>query len=226
MAKFWYSHFFYSLATVALAACSFLLEPSSLAGEPLSAAGTSPSATTMKVAVKYVALKASTDQAAKPSREAVQTLVSQMNQIWSQCQVQFVLEQYETPVADDAKVLYAPSDLSDLEEDRRIFDDGKHALIVKTGTWDRSGTLGDDGSNGWSTMPPSSPEGLVVEEPVGVNPTLVTHESGHLVGGLDHVSDETNLMDHFVSPDSRTLTANQCADARDTIERHHKAWLR
>jgi hypothetical protein len=178
------------------------------------------------IAANFVALKPDANTAASPTQAEATTLFQNISAVWSQCDIQIVVEEYSSPVASDVGLAYNPANQSQLEDDRTKFDDGKHALYVKTGTWDRSGDLGADGSNGWSTLPPSTPEGTVFEEPVDQNVLLLAHESGHLIGGLGHVTDTTNLMDHFVTTDTKLLTPDQCAQMRAAIQQYHQAWTR
>jgi hypothetical protein len=178
------------------------------------------------IAANYVALKPDANTAASPTQAEVTTLFQNISAVWSQCQIQIVVEEYSSPVASAVGLAYNPANQSQLEDDRVKFDDGRHALYVKTGTWNRSGDLGADGSNGWSTLPPSVPEGTVIEESVDLNTLLIAHESGHLIGALDHTTDPTNLMNHFVTTDTKLLNASQCAAMRATIQQYHQAWMR
>jgi hypothetical protein len=179
--------------------------------------------------VKYVVLKQQPAAAANPTSSQVVTLLDSISKIWAPCEIRFVLDEYGAVAIDDYRLQYNPANQADLDTYRAAFDDGNHALFVETGTWNRSGTLGNDGSNGFATMPssnPDIPEGIVFEQGVATNPSLLAHELGHLVGGLDHTGDTTNLMDHFVSPRSTTLTPDQCNQARRTISSYFQDWTR
>lgn len=188
--------------------------------------GPSADANTMTIGVKYVALKNATSDAPSPTKEEVVTLLQNMSNIWSQCNIRFELDDYSAPVASAENVLYYPSNQSDLEDMRTRFFDGNHALFVKSGAWNRSGDLGNDGSNGFSTVPPANPEGTVVEESVAKIPLLNAHETGHLIGGLGHTTDSTMLMNHFVSPSTTNLTESECNDTRSAMQQYHSSWIR
>lgn len=193
--------------------------------DPIPAPGPSPSDPNhMTIAVKYVALKNSASDAASPTLDQVKTLMTNLSSIWAQCNISFALETYETPVASDDGVDYNVGTFSGMEEMRSKYDDGKTALYVKTGMWNRSSDLAGDGSQGYSTMPPTSPEGIVLQQDVATHSLLVAHETGHLIGSLDHTSDSSNLMDHYVS--STNLDENQCDDARAIMKKYHAAWIR
>lgn len=185
-----------------------------------------PNPNVISIAVKYVALQPDAATAASPTQAAVQDVVKNMSAAWAQCEIEFILEEYVPAVAGDLGLDYTPANHSQLDAMRSKFDDGKHALFVKTGTWDRSGNLGYDGSNGFSTMPGSDPEGIVFESQVATSKLLLSHEAGHLVGGLDHTSSTTNLMNHFVTSATTMLSDSQCESARNTAWDYHSAWIR
>lgn len=183
-------------------------------------------ASQMKIAVKYVALKETSSAAASPTQAEVETLLENMSKLWVQCNIKFVLEAYETPVASENGLDYYPANQSQLDAMRSKYDDRKHALLVKTGLWNRSGDLGADGSNGFSTLPPDNPEGAVFEDWVATNALLISHETGHLLGGLDHTSDTTNLMNHYVTTSTTKLSQDQCEEARSAMQSAHAGWIR
>jgi len=185
-----------------------------------------PNPNRMTLAMKYVALRSSESEAAYPTQSQVESAVERINAIWAQCDIVFKLETYESPVASASGLAYMPANLSQLDTFRSEFGDGKSALFVKTGTWNRSGTLGNDGSNGFSTIPPAYPEGIVMETRVAESALLLAHEAGHLIGGLGHVGTATNLMNHYITTSTTKLTTGQCTTARNTIRNYHSDWLR
>ena len=179
------------------------------------------------IAARYVALKADASDTSVPTQEDAQTLMANMSAVWAQCNVKFILDEYLSPVAGDVNLQFNPPNQSDLDAMRLAYDDRKHALFVATGKWDRQGgDLGNDGSNGWSTVPTMSPQGTVVEAPVAKNTLLVSHEAGHLFGGLLHVTGSNELMNHFVSPQTTYLTQSECKDARAAVQKNNMAWIR
>ncbi|MBI3542976.1 MAG: matrixin family metalloprotease [Deltaproteobacteria bacterium] len=188
--------------------------------------GATPNGNTMVIGVKYVALRNSAGDAPSPTQDQVVALFQNMSQVWSQCDIQFRVEAYSSPVASADGQPYYPANQSDLEAMRGKYDDHAHALYVRSGTWNRSGDLGNDGSNGFSTIPPSNPEGTVFEQSVQTATLLLAHETGHLIGGLGHLSDSTSLMNHFVSPTNTQLSQWECDDTRAAMRQYHAAWIR
>ena len=177
--------------------------------------------------MRYVSLKQNTGDTKAPTQGDAQSLMTNMSEVWSQCNVKFVLDDYQAPVAADVNLRYNPADQSDLDTMRTAYDDGKHAVFVATGKWNRSGgDLGNDGSNGWSTIPGMSPSGTVVEAPVNTNTLLISHEAGHLFGGLMHVTGSSQLMNHFVSPQTTSLSSSECKEARAAVQKSYMAWIR
>ncbi|MEW6057856.1 MAG: hypothetical protein AB1540_14710 [Bdellovibrionota bacterium] len=185
-----------------------------------------PNPNAMTVAVKYVALQSEATSAPTPSKASVEALIQNMSNAWAQCDIRFVLEEYIAPVASAHGVDFTPANHSQLYDLRREFADSRRALFVKTGTWDRSGNLGSDGSNGFSTMPGTEPTGVVFESRVATSTLLLSHEAGHLIGGLGHTTTSTNLMNHYITSSTTRLTSSQCDYARDTLVDHFSSWLR
>src|SRR5581483_728913 len=101
------------------------------------------------------------------------------------------------------------------------------ALYVSTGPWNHSGDLGS--SNGYSTLPGAGggyAEGTVLEDWVSTNTLLVSHETGHLIGGLAHTTDPTNLMNHMVTNQTTQLTPDQCNQTLTALKSDHPEFLR
>ena len=85
--------------------------------------------------------------------------------------------------------------------------------LVTTGTWDRSGSLGETTANAWTSMPGGGPYGSVLERPVGLNSHLIAHEIGHYMN-LVHVSDSGAMMNPIIYSTSNRISATQCKTAR------------
>ncbi|MBI3554816.1 MAG: hypothetical protein HY074_00970 [Deltaproteobacteria bacterium] len=179
------------------------------------------------VAARYVSIKEDASDTNAPTEEEAKTLMANISAVWAQCNINIVLDDYQAPIASERGLLYNPPNQSDLDAMRSAYDDGKHALYVASGKWDRqNGNLGNDGSNGWSTVPPMKPSGTVLEQPVAKNTLLVSHETGHLIGGLQHVTGSDQLMNHFVGPQNTKLSQSECKEARATLQKNNMAWIR
>ena len=67
--------------------------------------------------------------------------------------------------------------------------------------------------------------GAVLEAEVADNSNIVAHELGHYLN-LDHVSDQTNLMNPVIYGYSKGLSENQCEEMRQTATTIHAQALR
>lgn len=135
------------------------------------------------------------------------------NQLWSQCGIGFQIEQFISVQPSDYGLNFNTASLAELDQVRSAFADNGELLVVTTGTWDRSGTLGQSEANAWTTMPGTGPYGTVLEEPVSTIPNMVGHELGHYLNLL-HVSDDTDLMNPIIYTSSMALTSDQCSTVR------------
>lgn len=178
-----------------------------------------------ELAVKYVAYRGAS-LAPVVTQLETEGNVDAVNAIWAPCGVRFVLEDYEAVEPATVDLNFDPRDLTELFGIRSAFGVSNQLLIVTTGKWDRSGTLGSSTANAWTTMPaPDGPFGVVMEEPVAEFSALIAHELGHYLG-LVHVSDQTDVMHAIIYSSSKTLTADQCATARSTIDVYWQPALR
>ena len=139
--------------------------------------------------------------------------VRAVNQLWGTCGVAFEIEQYAAVDPAEYGLAFETASYAELDGVRSAFAEPNELLIVTTGTWDRSGTLGRTASNAWTTMPGGAAQGTVLEEPVGVYGNLIGHELGHYLNLL-HVSDDADLMNPVVYSGSVALSAQQCATVR------------
>src|SRR5579885_889723 len=170
----------------------------------------------LDLALKYVAYK---DSSANPvvSLSEAQANVSAVNALWASCGIRFKLEDYEAVDPASLDLSFDTRNFSELTGIRTTFSVANELLLVTTGPWDRTGTLGTSPANAWTAMPaPSGPFGAVLEQPVGDFSTLIAHELGHYLG-LAHVSDQADIMHAIIYSSSRNLTADQCKLARSTI---------
>lgn len=179
----------------------------------------------LDLAVKYISYRGPNSSAVVTSSEA-QGNVAGVNKLWSPCGIQFRLEAYEAVDPPSLDLSFDPRDLSELAGIRTTFSVPNELLLVTTGPWDRTGTLGTSPASAWTAMPaPSGPFGTVIEASVGDFSTLIAHELGHYLG-LSHVTDEADVMHAIIYSSSRNLTLDQCQLARSTIAAYWQPALR
>ena len=176
------------------------------------------------LAVKYVAYADSTGTPAV-SRAQAQANLDQANRLFAPCKIQFTLEDYVAANSLSYGLAYQPSELDDMDKIREDFADDSTLLVTTTGTWDRSGTLGNTHANAWTSVPGSAPFGVIVERPVGNYSNLIAHELGHYVG-LFHRSETDNLMSPIIYQTSTQVTDQQCLQAKTAIQVNWKKMLR
>ena len=164
--------------------------------------------------VKYVVYKDAAGQLAASQDAALKNLKT-MNQIWSSCNISFQIDQFGGVNPSDFGLKYRTQNTPELDDVRNSFADDSTLLMVTTGQWDRSGTLGSTKANAWTAMPGGAPYGVVLEKPVGDFAGILAHELGHYLN-LNHVNDSSDLMDPIIYSQSTFLSDSQCAGARAT----------
>jgi hypothetical protein len=164
------------------------------------------------LAVKYVAF---VDHSGQPilSEQQAQKNIQGINQIWKQCNIGFKLDEFVPIKPAEFKLRYQIANYKELTDIRNAFADDRSLLVVHTGTWDRSGSLGTTGANAWTAMPGSGPYGAVLERPVSTNSNLIAHELGHYLN-LFHISDDLSIMNSVIYQRSTSITDSQCKTAR------------
>lgn len=155
------------------------------------------------------------------SRDAIINDVTVVDLIWSQCNLGFQIDQLELADPNQFGLNFSPANDSELDQARSAFAASDLMLVITTGTWNRSGTLGSTGANAWTNMPGSYAMGVVMEQPVGGYPNIIAHELGHYLN-LGHVSNSSNVMNPIIYSNSTGLSADQCASARAAA---HYWWI-
>jgi hypothetical protein len=209
----------------------------SLGGIKQAAADDSAPTGHIEVSVHYMAFRDETGQALT-DENTIKGALDKMSSEWSQCDVGFKLEKFE---AIDPSVLgarYSPANYTELDEMRQKGQTNHDLLIVGTGPWDRTGTLGDSGSNCYSSFPGDSAQGIICERSQAASPSMLSHESGHWMN-LMHPDDPSNdgsdgtksndisinLMNHMVAPENKQLLPQQCQRARAAVQQYRKSDL-
>jgi hypothetical protein len=170
----------------------------------------------LELALKYVSYRDSNSNPVVSALEA-EGNVSGVNALWATCDIQFRIEDYEAVDPSPLDLKFDPREFSELPGIRETFSSPNELLVVTTGPWDRTGTLGSATANAWTAMPaPTGPFGAVLEEKVGEYSALIAHELGHYLG-LSHVPDASDVMNAVIYSSSRKLTPNQCQVARATV---------
>jgi hypothetical protein len=179
------------------------------AASPSNVAGLAASGDTMNIALKFVEF---TDASGKPvlSQDEVKKAIVGINQLYSQCKIQFVLGEYVT--ADPAKygLGFEQSSQGDMDKIRAPFDVANQLVVINTGAWNH-GSMGS--ANAWTAMPGSSPSGAVLESVVATDDNITAHELGHYLG-LDHVNDQSQMMSPIIYSTSTYISPNECATMR------------
>jgi hypothetical protein len=153
--------------------------------------------------------------------EAIAT-IDRINLVWGQCNVGFQLENYSAVDPTTKDLSFNVSWKSGGDSVREAFASNSTFLVVAVGKLKQlfSSTLAVSWMPGQSDV-----YGTLVESAYAQNELTVGHELGHYQG-LSHVSDETNLLNPFLGPDTRTLTSDQCALARSTDQSFWPKMLR
>jgi hypothetical protein len=167
------------------------------------------------------------EEVSRPILEAheAEQVLAEVNRIWGGCGIQFQLERYDAVIPKDFGLHYHPAESSELDLIRRAWVNPKQLLMVATGSWDRSGSLGGSFANAWTSLPGEIPYGVVLEAPVAEYSNLIAHELGHYLGLL-HEGDSENLMHPVIHGFSRQLDPQQCAEAHHAISVFWRSMIR
>jgi hypothetical protein len=148
-----------------------------------------------------------------------------MNTIWAPCNISYMIEDFEQLDPSQYGLPFNPSNTTDMDSIRQAFQNTNQFLQVTTGTWNRSGTLGQNTANAWTAMPGGYPVGSVFEQPVAYFGNIYAHEVGHYLD-LYHVPDTTDVMNATIYYSSTILTSDQCSTAQAAIQQYWSAMLR
>jgi hypothetical protein len=163
------------------------------------------------------------DSSGTPTATTAQatTIVQTMNKLWSACNIGFEIEKYEAVDPTQSGLVYGAQSQNQLDQIRQTYAQPSNELLaVTTGPW---GTA----VNAWTNMPGDGIYGSIMEASIvdyggGI---IYAHEFGHYLG-LDHVSDQSNLMNPVIYTTSTTIDSSQCQTARDTANSYWSAMIR
>jgi len=168
------------------------------------------------LALKYVAYKDGTENPVITELQA-QENVQKINALWAQCNLSFTIEKYIPLRPGDSGLQFQTSTYSELTDIRNTLAEDTTLLVVTTGKWNRTGSLGNTGANAWTSMPGGGPYGAILESTVNNNVNLISHELGHYLN-LVHVTDSEALMNPIIYTKSTQLNESQCKRARSAAQ--------
>ena len=145
-------------------------------------------------------------------------LVKEINAVWSQCNIGFQLESYSSVDPSTKGLPENPDWRRDSSNIRSTFSSDHQFVVISVGSF-------SEATIAVTEMPGGGPYGALVEAAYATNAYTVGHELGHYQN-LDHVKDETNVMNPFIGPETNTLTTDQCATARSADQDYWKAMMR
>ncbi|MBC7692966.1 MAG: matrixin family metalloprotease [Methylotenera sp.] len=159
------------------------------------------------------------------SRSEAIANVQGLNKLWASCNIAFQMDELADVDPVNSGLTFATANNSELDKIRSAYENNSTLLVVTTGNWNRSGSLGSTGANAWTNMPGNYRSGSILEAAVGTFYPIIAHEIGHYLN-LDHVSDSSNLMNPVIYGSSTGLTAGQCSAARSAAQSYWKSMLR
>ena len=174
--------------------------------------------------VKYVVYKDDNGTPVVPEQDAVDNIVG-INSVYGQCGVGFQIDQYTAIDPVDFGLRYRTATYRELDDIRKALGDDTKILLVTTGSWDRTGTLGNTSANAWTSLPDGDPYGAILEKPVGKFSNIIAHELGHYMNLL-HLNDRNNLMNPIIYTASTKLSDAQCKGIREAASQYWSRMLR
>ncbi|MEO5969631.1 MAG: hypothetical protein ABIQ95_06860 [Bdellovibrionia bacterium] len=176
------------------------------------------------LALKYVVYKDGDGEGVVDSDQVIDNL-KEINNVWGQCKIGFQIDEFDATAPEDVGFSFDPANDDELFGIRSQYNDESTLLLVTTGDWNRTGTLGNTFANAWTNLPADFPFGVVLEKSVGTFPLIIAHEIGHYLDLL-HVDDGSNLLNPIIYPESNVLGEDQCQTARATALSSWKKMLR
>lgn len=171
------------------------------------------------LAMKWVVYKDSNGAVTANEAQSA-AIVKKTNELFAQCKIGFQIETYAAVDPVDYGLSYGSASQNETTSIRRTFMNNNQILSVTTGPW---GTA----VNAWTSMPGEGTYGAIMEKSIVEygNGIIYAHEFGHYLG-LDHYSDQSDLMNSVIYTTSSKLTTAQCEQARDTAMSYWAAMMR
>ncbi len=160
----------------------------------------------------------------EPQNDAIRD-VEYANQIWRDCGIQFQLEDHQSVQPQEFDLRYRTRNYEELNQIREVFSEPNRLLVVATGRWDRSGSLGNSWANAWTNLPGEEMYGVVLERTVTHYPQILAHELGHYLS-LGHEDDSRSLMSPVVARESVELSRQECKEARWAARKYWRNMMR
>ncbi len=176
------------------------------------------------LALKYGVYKDYSGRSVITPSEAIEN-VKQIDRVWHQCNIAFQIDEFVSVDPNVDELNYQPANTGELDVIRKRLDDSDKLLVVTTGTWNRSGSLGSSGANAWTAMPGENLYGAILESPVGKFGNIIAHELGHYLS-LAHVGDASDLMNPIIYENSTQLASWQCTNARAAVQSYWQRMVR
>lgn len=173
------------------------------------------------LAIKYVAYSDG-EQSSVSAQDALEN-IRVTNDVWKQCRIQFMIENYLAFDPTTMGLNQNPVSLDEISGVRATLEDPITLLVVSTWSW--SGQLGQGEADAWTTLPPVGPFGVVLNQNVATYSMILAHELGHYLG-LPHASNNRDVMNPVIYTDSNQIDSNQCNMARSIVNSNWKQALR
>lgn len=164
----------------------------------------------LTLALKYVAFL---DNSGQPvlNQNSINKLTQEINGLYAPCNIHFVAEEFKPVDPKNYGLEFNTQSMNELNPIRSQFSDNKRLVVINTGDWNHS-SMGS--ANAWTTMPGENPAGAVIEANAASFAGIVAHELGHYLS-LDHKTDDSNLMNPIIYPDSTAISLSQCDEMRN-----------
>jgi hypothetical protein len=186
------------------------------------AANAYPTCTSSNPSVTCIGLKVVSYESAAGVTDITETqavnITNSMNTVWSQCNIAFQLEVYQSVNPTTLGLPYSPNWETQTDAVRTEFGDATRFLVVDVGPWSGATVA-------VTTMPGSDVYGSIIALSYADNYLTTAHEIAHYEGLYDE-DDSNNLLSEVFSTTETQLTASQCATAVATNAQYWQKMLR